>query len=498
MKTRIIALEEHDDLISIRDKMSWAKTPRILLLWPVRGRVDLRPLDLKLLQRHARSLGAQLGLVTRDAAIIREALGQNIPVFSTTREAQRTIWPSPPPSPLPAWRPPRRALRELRRAARPPEAAWRFHPLIRLLTFTLGVLAALVVAMGFLPRVEITLAPVTRSHRVELSVRAAPDVQEVRISGVVPSHRARVVVSESQSTRIAGLINLPVENARGVVRFRNLTAAPIRVPAGTVVRTVDEPPVRFATLVDADVPAREEPFADVPAEALTPGAAGNLDAGALIAIEGDLALSLAVTNPEPTTGGRDRLVPAPSPVDRERARSLLLKTLYLRARTALEEVLDEGDLPFPDTLTLVEVLDETSDPLEGQPGATLTITMRAAFTMEYASARDLETLARRVLSPSLPQGYIPVAGSLTYQALTAPVTDENGVTRWRMQASQTVQKEISPLQVMELARGRTVAGAAERLDGALPLREPPHIKMTPSWWPWLPLAPFRILVVVQP
>ena len=65
MKTQIITLESHDDLISVRDRLSWAKTPRILLVWPKYEKVTLRQVDLKVLQRHASSLGAQLGLVTR-------------------------------------------------------------------------------------------------------------------------------------------------------------------------------------------------------------------------------------------------------------------------------------------------------------------------------------------------------------------------------------------------------------------------------------------------
>ena len=73
MKTQLIPLETHDDLISIRDKMSWAKTPRILLVWPSKGQVGVRPLDLTLLRRHAVSLGAELGLVTRDAEIYAAA-----------------------------------------------------------------------------------------------------------------------------------------------------------------------------------------------------------------------------------------------------------------------------------------------------------------------------------------------------------------------------------------------------------------------------------------
>jgi len=55
MKTQIITLESHDDLISVRDRLSWAKTPRILLVAPKYVQVNLRQVDLKVLQRHADS-----------------------------------------------------------------------------------------------------------------------------------------------------------------------------------------------------------------------------------------------------------------------------------------------------------------------------------------------------------------------------------------------------------------------------------------------------------
>ena len=71
MKTKIISLESHDDLISVRDKFSWAKTPRILLVWPKYEKITLRLLDMKVLQRHADSLGAQLGLVTGQPKVLQ-------------------------------------------------------------------------------------------------------------------------------------------------------------------------------------------------------------------------------------------------------------------------------------------------------------------------------------------------------------------------------------------------------------------------------------------
>ncbi len=97
MKTQIFTLEAHDDLISVRDRLSWAKTPRILLVWPKGEKISLRLLDLKVLQRHADSLGAQLGLVTRRSSVRREAESLGIPVFESTSAAQRETWPTTPP-----------------------------------------------------------------------------------------------------------------------------------------------------------------------------------------------------------------------------------------------------------------------------------------------------------------------------------------------------------------------------------------------------------------
>src|ERR1041385_7265241 len=127
MKTQIITLESHDDLISVRDRMSWAKTPRILLVWPKYEKVTLRQVDLKVLQRHASSLGAQLGLVTRARRVRNDAEALRIPVFESTGQAQRVAWPKPRRR---RWtrRPPRKDLREKREGVSVTEEEWRGHP----------------------------------------------------------------------------------------------------------------------------------------------------------------------------------------------------------------------------------------------------------------------------------------------------------------------------------------------------------------------------------
>ena len=73
MKAHIIQLVHHDDVVSIKDKISWSKAPRVLLVWPKRGRFILRQADLVLLQRHALTLGCQVGLVTKNPEMVAVA-----------------------------------------------------------------------------------------------------------------------------------------------------------------------------------------------------------------------------------------------------------------------------------------------------------------------------------------------------------------------------------------------------------------------------------------
>jgi hypothetical protein len=92
----LLHLEEHDDRFSLRDRLHWAKTRRVLLIWPARKRVRLQVLDLKFLQFHARRLGAELGIVSRRAEVRAMAKALGIPAFAHLRQAQRRPWPAPP------------------------------------------------------------------------------------------------------------------------------------------------------------------------------------------------------------------------------------------------------------------------------------------------------------------------------------------------------------------------------------------------------------------
>ena len=494
MKTQLVQLESHDDLISIRDKMSWAKTPRILLTWPRAEHVDVRPLDLELLRRHATSLGAELGLVTRDGELRAAARRMNLPVFKSTSDAQRKPWPVPK-TPGPRRHAARLDLRAIR-AALPETELFDLtrRPGGRLGVFAAGVLAVLVVVMVFIPSAEIRMERPTQVQQVKIAVSAETSATKVSLSGVIPAKELVFDLEESDSMLSSGHVQAPDQPAEGRVTFTNLTTAKVEIPAGAVVLTRSDPPVRFSTQAVADVPAGNGSTADVSVRALAPGSSGNVAAGAIAAFEGPLGLSLSVANPARMTGGTDVSTPIPTEADRQALHQKLLAQLTDDARGRLPAQVQSSDVIFPSTFAFSKVVSETYTPGPDEPGGKLNLSLKAEFKAYYASGGDLYQLASLVLDASLPSGYDAVKDTLTVQAASALYGNPDGGARWQLQATRTTRARIDPAQVIYIVRGQPSGYAANLLRQTFGLQAAPQISIQPFFWPWLPALPFRISV----
>jgi hypothetical protein len=493
LKTKIISLESHDDLISVRDRLSWAKTPRILLVWPKYEKVTLRLLDLKVLQRHADSLGAQLGLVTRRMNVRRDAEALGIPVFDSTASAQKEAWKPRAPRNRRIPPPPRRNLRALRDEIRGTDAAWQATLPGRLAAFTAGVVAVLALASLFVPKAAVTLHPEAQILSVTIPVNASPSFAAVSLSGNVPAQTINVTMNREISMPVTSQINVPKSKAKGAAQFINLGEAEVFIPAGTAVST--ESLVHFITLNDVRLPGGVGETVEVQIEALDGGSKGNVDADRIRFLEGPLGLSAAVTNSEPTTGGTDaRMIGAGSEI-REALRQDLLAELRNAAEDQIRASIGADDLLLPG-LEILEIQREEFIPPPGEPGTTLTLSMQAEFSGRYILAEDLKRLAITPLNASVPPGFFPV-GDWTFDLLDAPVTGADGVTRFRLRAKQTALRSVDVIRALELIRGREPREARSALMTRFSLREPPQITLTPSWWKWLPLIPFNISVEVK-
>lgn len=492
MKTQIITLESHDDLISVRDRMSWAKTPRILLVWPKYEKVTLRQVDLKVLQRHAASLGAQLGLVSRARRVRADAAALHIPVFTSTGQAQRVTWPKPRRRRL-ARRAPRRDLREQREQFLVGEAAWRAHPVVRVLAFLVGVLAVLVLVALFIPRARITLRPISETQSLVLPVTASPSVKSVFITGIIPAHERRLIVEGTRTVAVTGSAVIPQSKARGVVELRNLTQQAVAVPAGTVLVSAEG--IRFVTTRAGEVDAGVGEVVELPIEAVEGGSAGNLEAETIHAIEGRLGLSLSVSNPEPTIGGRELPSVQATDADRERVKTLLLRTLEQEARQEFESQLSAGDLLFDRTLSIAQTLAEEYDPPPGAAGTRLTLTLQVEYSILYADASDLAELASLALNASLPSAYFAAPDPVSVTPVSSPSLNRDGSAKWTMRAERRIVRHIDPVRVTQMVQGFGAWNVQSKLEETLPLAGTPEVELYPSWWPWMPIVPFRISVV---
>jgi hypothetical protein len=507
MKTQIIHLEPYDDIYSAKDKMGWGQTARILLVWPVRGRVLNRAVDLIMLKRHSADLGSQLAFVVQDADIKMHAQELGIPIFNSTRKAEKNHWRperrqrsalplTAKRQPMNFWR--RRRipmnLEGLRAAAHPPTPGWVMHPFTRVTAFTIGVLAVLAIAALLVPSAEIRLTPETQIEAITILVAANPEFQNVDLSGVVPAIQRTIIVEGRSSLPTSGNIPLPDQFSSGEVTFTNLTERSLPLPQGLVVTTLDDNPIRFQTTRSATVPPGEEGII-VPVEALSPGSAGNTNARKILAIEGPLGLDLIVINQRSTRGGSDQDTPAPSDADYQAIYEQLFVTLAASALDEIRAALSPGDLLLSQEASHIATLEESYTPATILPSDQLQLVLRLEFQALVVAGQDLLNLGQSALEANLSPGFSANQASLDIQHLNAPdLSSQSGSANWRMHVEWQTRAEFDTAQAIKQAIGRTPEQAEQGLTANLALDAPADIQLRPSWWPRLPFLPFRITV----
>ncbi|MCZ6529051.1 MAG: hypothetical protein O6949_01795, partial [Chloroflexi bacterium] len=204
MKVHIINLEPEDDHASARDKISWARAPKVVLVWPRRGRPLGRRLDLAVVQRHARQLGLELGLVTFDPVVITHAEWLNIPVFDSLEKLPPGTWTEASVTAIP--RRERRSLAELREA-RDPDSSLQLGERDRWIAVGISILAVVALAISILPSAEIIVVPVGIPIEENLSIWIDPLPPPV--SGGVPGQAVSAEISGAKRIDTTGRVRLP-------------------------------------------------------------------------------------------------------------------------------------------------------------------------------------------------------------------------------------------------------------------------------------------------
>jgi hypothetical protein len=176
-----------------------------------------------------------------------------------------------------------------------------------------------------------------------------------------------------------------------------------------------------------------------------------------------------------------------------------MEKLEREARDQFADGLNTGDVLFEDTFAVSQMISEVYDPPAGAAGTRLTLTMQAEFSTLYAVASDLTELASLALNASLPAGFrtVSTSDSLILKPVTDPILNDDGFIRWTVRAERRIIQQISSVQVTQMIQGIGSRRAQEFLEKRLPLEDAPKIQLSPSWWPWVPIVPFRISVVTE-
>jgi hypothetical protein len=112
-------------------------------------------------------------------------------------------------------------------------------------------------------------------------------------------------------------------------------------------------------------------------------------------------------------------------------------------------------------------------------------------------ASDLTALAALALNASLPSGFrVAATDAVTIKPVTNPSINEDGSAKWTMLAERKIVQQIDTAQVIQQTQGLGVWNIQSRIKN-LPLASAPEIRLSPSWWPWMPIVPFRISVVTE-
>lgn len=493
MKTAIIRLDPHDDAISTRDHMAWHKAQRVLLVWPVRSQMDSNRLDLTLIYRHAQNLGVELAVVAYRGRIKEYARELGIPVFRTIRAAQRSDWRKRRPS--------RRSLRWFFWKDRPDVAALKKgleaddHPemngKMRAAVFTLGVLAVIALLIFFLPGATVTFSPAAETQHLTLSLRADPTLTTPTLSGGLPARSLTVVVEGQEQGQATGWSYTPLETARGTVVFTNLIDRQVTIPAGTIVRTQGDSPVRFETTRAGNL--RGEPGAtlSLTVKAQQPGKGGNVSSGSIMVVEGAVGSSVSATNPRAITGGADRSARAPSEADYRQLQEKLLDSLEATALREIETLLGPYDRLVPETLRAIAVRDVIRDPEVGAVGERTSLRMQVEFEVWAVSVPHIEAIASAALHSQLPAGYQIVPDSFEIIRIIPGEAISSGVPLI-VDVERRIYPGWSEAALVQSVLGSRVADVGQRLNKALPLDGDPVVQVSPSWWKRLPFLAFRI------
>ena len=496
MKTQIVYLEPHDDYNSVRDKLNWTQAPRVIIVWPGRGRVLSRRFDLVMLQRYARKKGTRIGLVTLDPDVLHHAESLQIPTFDSLEY-----------QPEKAWR-----VRGSRKISKPTSSG-KFPSLqsaqnrtgkkysqmnlaARIATFSVGFLAFLSLVILLVPQAVITVKPETLNIVKTYSIGLELDQAGV-ISNYshLPARQIQSTVEGRLRFPTTGIVSRPDQSARGEVTFINRTDQSLIIPTGTTVRTLVPSTPHFITQSPVNLDPEEGAIVTVEVVASSPGPEGNVKAEAIQAIDGHLGLSATVINFGPITGGSLKFRSAVSSIDLRRVRRELENDLLDKAHQALLGLAQEGEDLIPGSIHLLKTVEEHFSIEIGEAADSLELSLIVIFEGWVYSPNGLHSALYQILINDLSKGENIQPDTLRILEIAdiAYGDEDEGPSIDVTISAQTFFGADSSV-IRDIVKGKIADEALEDLKKIISLVEIINVDFSPAWLNRFPILDLQIRV----
>jgi hypothetical protein len=505
-----VQIAPKEDVNSVRDRLSFIRGKRVLLIWPEDGTALTRKLDLVLVQREAKRRAIQLALVTHDAEVVKNAHDLNISVFETIGASERSRWRRgnsrmfTSRDDRPEDSPEHEELIEVASRVRNQRRIPRIQSVITrliILVILVGVLG--VTGYVVLPSATISLQLSSDILQVETPIIADPTVTDVDVENrIIPATLLKATVQGSYSIPASGTQDLSASPAIGVIIFTNQTTTAIPIPLNTTVSTSTGTPILFKTVSEATLPAGTGQQVEVPIEALQSslGSIGNVETGLINTVIGPLEDRVTVRNLAPTTGGDNRSYTAVTAEDQERLLNIVRGQLQASAYTEMQQQLTESQLIVVETIhippdgerqdwiTLSHNIGEVTD--------TLTLEMRATVEAIAIDDRFARQIVFAELSAQKPEKLLMQTDSFQYvRGNVTEISTTNQVT-FSASGQALIIGQVNVPDLQAQLAGKSLDEANQWLQRTLSLApgSTPILKIEPDWLPHLPLLPIRISV----
>jgi len=498
MKTAILQLDAFDNVISIRDKIAWSKTQRILLVWPNKGKIKLNSIDIILILRSAESLGAQISVVTDEPVIINQLKELGVSIFSSIPEAQKKPWRKP-------------RIRDRSILTKNSDGSrnqldfdkkiqiknFELSIQMRWIVFSIGVIATILTIFIFIPSAQITLSPMLEEQSMQMNFRSDPTIKEINMTGAIPYNIVEIEIEGQLEEESTGIIRIPDKKASGEVTFRNLSDQEIFIPKGTIVRTSGDPLIRFETTKEAILKPGIESQIDVPILCMSGGTIGNVSGGSITSIENDLGGNIVVMNNGSTYGGVDIKTFSPTENDYEKLKTELIELLKLNAIEEIKDTYPNAILIPEKTIKIEEIISEERIPEVGDPAERHILRIIATISGWIFTENDIEKSVQLAMNADLNEQFHANEGNIEIEIIQDSVIFDKNELQWEVKATREISSYINEIYITQNILGLQIETAKSFLKNEIKLNNDPVIVISPSFWKNLPFLPFRINMVID-